>query len=550
MNAKELAGLAENLHSKKAPLNSLHQEIAENFYPERADFTVKRPLGTDFAANLMTSYPVVCRRDLGDQFGTMLRPTATPWFHIARKFSEKAETDNQVREYLEWFQKTMRNAMYDRPSMFTRATKEGDHDFATFGQTCISVELNRWADGLLYRCWHIRDLAWQEDAEGQIGFIARKWKPTMQTLADTFGKDKLDPKYQRVLEKDPYQEANIMHMVLAAEMYDDNARGMPRWSIYWDVDNACVIEAKPIWGRHYVIPRWQTVSSSMFGSQYSYSPAVIAALPDARLIQAMSFTLLEVGEKAANPPLIATKDAIKSDVSVFAGGITWVDKEYDEKLGEVLRPLSQDFRGFNYGLQMAAETRQMIHKAFYLDALAMPERAPEMTAYEVGQRVQQYIRNALPIFEPMEQEYNAALCDETFELMMRNGAFGSPQDWPKKLRGAEVDFRFESPLHEAIEQQKGQKWQEASALISSAVALDQSTAFILNTKTALRDALAGVGVPAVWLNDEDEVDKMVEQQQEQQQQQQLLAAMEQGSNAAANLAGASKDMAQAQSVGA
>jgi hypothetical protein len=36
-----------------------------------------------------------------------------------------------------------------------------------------------------------------------------------------------------------------------------------------------------------------------------------------------------------------------------------------------------------------------------------------MTAYEVGQRVQEYIRNALPIFEPMEMEYNAALCDES-----------------------------------------------------------------------------------------------------------------------------------------
>jgi len=89
MQAKELAELAEDLFGKKSPLNSLHQEIAENFYPERADFTAKRPLGTDFAANLMTSYPVTCRRDLGDQFGTMLRPTARPWF-TARASSQNA----------------------------------------------------------------------------------------------------------------------------------------------------------------------------------------------------------------------------------------------------------------------------------------------------------------------------------------------------------------------------------------------------------------------------------------------------------------------------
>jgi hypothetical protein len=169
-----------------------------------------------------------------------------------------------------------------------------------------------------------------------------------------------------------------------------------------------------------------------------------------------------------------------------------------------------------------------------------------MTAYEVGQRVQEYIRNALPIFEPMEHEYNAALCEETFHLMQRNGAFGSPLDWPKKLRGVEIDFRFESPLHDAIEQQKGQKWQEAQGLLSSALALDQDTGFILDAKTALRDALAGVGVPALWLRDEQEVQAMTQQRAQQQQQQQMLAALEQGSNAAANFAGASKDVAESQ----
>jgi hypothetical protein len=40
------------------------------------------------------------------------------------------------------------------------------------------VELNKLANGLLYRCWHLRDMAWQENEEGKIGFVARKWKPT------------------------------------------------------------------------------------------------------------------------------------------------------------------------------------------------------------------------------------------------------------------------------------------------------------------------------------------------------------------------------------
>ncbi len=36
-------------------------------------------------------------------------------------------------------------------AQFVRATKEGDHDFAAFGQAVIYVDRNRAGDTLLYR---------------------------------------------------------------------------------------------------------------------------------------------------------------------------------------------------------------------------------------------------------------------------------------------------------------------------------------------------------------------------------------------------------------
>lgn len=528
MNAKELRELADNLFGKKMSLTSLHQEIADNFYPERADFTLTRALGTDFAANLMSSYPVTCRRDLGNQFSTMLRPTARPWFHIRRKGEPQNSLD--VQGFLEWFEKVQRRAMYDRAAKFTRATKEGDHDFAAFGQCAISVELNREANGLLYRCWHLRDMCWQENEVGDIGFVARKWKPTLRTVTRMFKNVHED--ITRKVDKAPFEEMQVYHIVVDADMYDDDAGGRPRWSIYFDADHNQILEATPIWGKHYVIPRWQTVS----GSQYSYSPATVCALPDARLIQSMTFTLLEAGEKATNPPIIATKDAVRSDIAIYAGGITWVDQDYDERLGEALRPVTQDLAGFKFGLELNQDTRTLIHKAFYLDTLTLPEQAKDMTAFEVGQRVQEYIRNALPLFEPMEQEYNAAICDETFSLLWRNGAFGAPANWPRDLRsGGEIEFEFESPLHDVIEQQKGQKFQEAQQLIASAVALDPSCQFLPKAEVALRDALHGIGVPATWLNSEAFVQDAKQAQAEQNAQAQRLAAMEQASNVAKNV---------------
>jgi hypothetical protein len=67
------------------------------------------------------------------------------------------------------------------------------------------------------------------------------------------------------------------------------------------------------------------------GSAYAYSPATVVALPDARLLQQITLTLLEAGQKAVDPPWKATSEAIQGGVNSFAGGITWVDPEYDER---------------------------------------------------------------------------------------------------------------------------------------------------------------------------------------------------------------------------
>jgi hypothetical protein len=537
MDAKQLHSLADTMYGKALPLRGLWQELADQFYPERADFTIWRPLGTDFAANLMTSYPIQCRRDLANQFSTMLRPTARPWFHLQMRHEDrKSEQDLDIKRWLQWFEDVQRRAMYDRVALFNRATSEADHDFAAFGQCGLSVELNRARTALLYRTWHLRDMVWQNNEEGMIGTIFRKWKPTAQTLMRTFPKS-VHEKIGELVKKTPFEEVECLHMVVDADMYDDDARGKPRWSIWYDTQNTHVMEAVPIWGKHYIIPRWQTVSSAVYGSQYSFSPATVAALPDARLIQAMTYTLLEAGEKATQPPMVATQDAIKSDVSVYAGGVTWVDAEYDERLGEALRPLTQDFRGFNFGVELNRDTRELILKSFYLDKLTMPQRTQAMTAYEVSQRVQEYIRDALPLFGPMETEYNAALCDETFDLLMRNGAFGNPGNWPKKLRGASLDFTFESPLHDAIEEQKVSKYQQAVQLVSTAIGFDPASAATVDFGKALREALLGSGAPAEWLRSEIEVKDEAARQAQQQRAQQTLASLEQGSKVVQNLGG-------------
>jgi hypothetical protein len=183
-------------------------------------------------------------------------------------------------------------------------------------------------------------------------------------------------------------------------------------------------------------------------------------------------------------------------------------------------------------MEMMRDTRAMITEAFYLNKITLPQPAQEMTAYEVGQRVQEYIRQAMPLFEPMEAEYNGPLCEITFSKMMRAGAFGSPSEIPKELQGENIEFLFESPLHDAVERQKGQRFMEAAEMLGVAINLDPSSANIVDASVAIRDVLSSIGVPAKWQRSETEVRQASEKQAEMQETQQMMAMMDQGANIA------------------
>jgi hypothetical protein len=529
---KCLKDRGEQLFTKRHGLLSLWQEIADNFYPERADFTNIRNLGSEMAAYLVTSSPAIARRDLANAFSSMLRPTAKDWFHTSTNHPDSEDTE--AKQWLEWASGLQKNAMYDRKAQFTRATKEGDNDFAAFGQCVISTELNLKTNTLLYRSWHLRDVAWVEDENGEANTVYRKWKPSAIDLKLMFG-DKIHEKVAKKVAKSPYEEINVWHIVMPTEQYQaiEGAEkiNQPFVSIYLDIDNDHEIE---VVGQHinmYTIPRWATVS----GSQYAHSPATVVALGDARLIQTVTGTLLEAGEKAVNPPMIGVQEALRSDMSMFAGGFTAVDSDYDERLGEVLRPLNMDTSGLRYGMEINGDIREQIMEAFFLNKLSLPPvGGPDMTAYEVGQRVQEYIRNALPLFEPVEAEYNGQLCEKSFELLFRAGAFGDPRNIPQSIQGADIAFTFESPLREATEKAKVGQFMEAQQILAQAISLDPSTALIVNGQKATRDVLEAVA-PSAWLNSESDVEIAAEEQMQAQMERDQLNQMQQGASIAKDL---------------
>jgi hypothetical protein len=188
-------------------------------------------------------------------------------------------------------------------------------------------------------------------------------------------------------------------------------------------------------------------------------------------------------------------------VDLAAGGITWVDREYDERLGEALRPLNLG-RNVGLGVDLLERQRQMLAEAFYLSKINLPQ-SREKTAYETARLVEEYVRNALPLFEPLEDEYNAAVLDAVMSRGLRLGAYGPPDMIPEPLRGRDVRFRFVNPLREAMAKRKVMAFQESVGILSAAAQIKPEALAEVDVNQMLRDALHGAGAPAGWFKSDE-----------------------------------------------
>lgn len=528
--------------SKKANYDQLCQELAYYMYPEKADFTDEIYIGEEFTDHITDPTPMRDCRDLGDQIGTMLR--SGEWFNVA--VNEELMGINSVRRKLDEMTAITRGLLYEGIG-FKRAVSEVDKDFAAFGCGAFSVTLSRDLTRFVYKTWHLRDMAWSTDHDGVIERQYRKWEARASDIYGMFNgvRGATVPKSVMDNMKNGKAEAlhKVYHIVRPNMGIETDYRpqrsipaNVPYIGTYVSSEGEIILE-QPEWELPYVIPRWKTVRT---WGDYPFSPAALTALPHSRMLQRIMLSYIESGEKAVDPPLIATTDAIQSPIDLRSGAVTWVDSEYDERLGAGVRPLD-----LGKNVPLNERMLEMFHEdhkhSWYLSKLNLPDTR-ERTAYEVEQLMNEFIRTASPIFDPLEEEYNTGTLETVVNKALRLGVYGPPESFPEEMQGADIRYTYSNPLREAQERQKVQKYQQAVEVVGIGAQLDPQVALNFDNHTAARQALQGVGVPAEWITDEADVAEAIEQTAQQQQQMQGMEELQQGAAAVNDAAVAAQNV--------
>lgn len=510
------------------------QQLADMYYPNRGGFTFPILAGQEAQTEIYDTTPMQARRGLATAIDGLLKPSTTRWFWMRAK-DEAINENDEAKAWFDAVGDRMWSAIYDPLARFVQHSGAVDNDLAALGLGYLWIGENRNRDGLNFRSIHIGDCAIDENADGQVDtfYVTRKW--TARQAFQRFG-DKAGAKVMEALKEEGGKgKDKIFEFVQAVfpnqerdTRYRDN-KNLPFKNCIVSKADETVIEESGFHEFPVAIPRWEVAP----GEVYPRSPGMMA-LPDSRTLQAMGHTLLVGGQRAVDPPTWVVDDAVLSAVRTFPGGLTVIDAEAARNSGG--KPIGQLEMGANIpvGREMQDDYRKMVGNSFFKEVFSLPQDQT-MTATEVMERKEEFIRTIGPTMGQLENDYIGVIVRRVFGIMMRasvdiNGApiEGGPiPPPPDVLANTEAEFEFMSPIQQARKMIEAHALASAFQLMGPVIQIQPDTVDNIDGDEIVRDLPDMFNTPHKWIRSLDKRDALRQAKQQAMQGQQMLAGGQQ-----------------------
>ena len=151
---------------------------------------------------------------------------------------------------------------------------------------------------------------------------------------------------------------------------------------------------------------------------------------------------------------------------------------------------------------MQNDAREQVWSAFFRNVLQMPDAGPQMTATEVIERREEFLRIIGPVFGRLEADYTGPLIERCFRIMLRSGMFAP---LPAALKGQGIEFEYASPLIRAQKQIEAAGLRKTIEELGPIAQLNPAVLENFDADRIVRDTAEANGLPSAWLVPEDQV---------------------------------------------
>jgi hypothetical protein len=494
------------------------QEILDYVMPRKADVVTLRTKGEKRTEVLFDSTAITANNLLAASLQGTLTSPSLPWFSIKLRDEEI----NENRDVQLWLEDTARR-MYDtfNETNFNTEVHEMYLDLCSIGTGALFVEEGNKGydiDGIHFNCLHIAEYYIQENINGKVDTLYRKYKLTARQAVQEFGEKNVGEKILTAAKEKPDQKFNFIHAVEPTEDYKratgKSSTKLPYHSCHVCEEDKMVVRTGGYNEFPYLVPRWSKATGEIFGRSPSYN-----ALPDIKTLNKAVEIGLKAWAKAIDPPLLVQDDGVIGRVRTTPAGITVVRND------GAVKPLQI---GSNWQITDLKENqlRTAIRQAYYSDQLQLQD-GPQMTATEVQVRYELMQRLLGPTLGRFQTEFLNPLIERVFGIMYRAKALNEA---PSIIGDTKIDIEYVGPLARSQRMEEAVAIERLYQLAMSIGQIDPSIMDNIDHDEAIRMRAKLLGVPKTIMKDINAVNDMREQRammQQAQQQAQLQQAQAQ-----------------------
>lgn len=497
--------------------------LAEFLFPNQSGIflTNNESPGSKRTARLFDSVPVIANHDLATTYHATLTNPATKWSKIRFKNDEL----NNDPESVMWMEKVV-DIIHDQlnESNFDRQISKGYKLFTALATMPLLHEVKKVDgvfDGFKFTALHLSEVSIEENADGEVDTLYRKFKLTAKQALQKWGKSNLSDKIVEAAVEKPNQKFCFIHCIYPRNPKEVqlNSQGLapgkkrPFASVYIEQENGNVIKEDGFYEFPAYVPRWDTMPGEVYGRGPGHN-----ALPDIRTLNRLKDLMLHSLAKAAAPPIFTTMRNVMGTLDLRPNGVN-VLRDVDG-----LREFVPQAR-FDVAQLNVQELQNSIRQAFFIDKLQLPprEQTGEMTAFEIQRRLEQMQRVLGPTISRFASEFLSPLIVRTFKILLREGVLPPAPALVDEL-GLDVEIVFINQLSRAQQMDSLNNIQQWVNDLAGLAQLKPEVLDHINVDGIAKHTAKVRGVPEIAVTNNNEIQQTREQRAEQQAAAQALEA--------------------------
>ncbi len=562
MNIKQIKAEFDQLRQERSTWNTMYQILGEYVSQIKQNFETQ-PTQGDFLVNEIydSTGPFAAHAAASTLMGMLWPGTAGQSIEIVPP-DDLDDESTELTDFYERMTSRLTRAMDDPNANLSLSLDEYMLDQMIFGTSGIGVDKGD-VSKLLYRPYGVKEAYIDEGRNGRVSkcFIFYEW--TVNRTVDEYGLDKVSEKTREKYNGDKGNEKiKILHVVRPRreKKAEKGKLAMAYESLHLEYETDHLIQEDGFHEMPIMFGRFRKLNYEKQGR----SPAM-NALPDIREANALRESVIIATEKALDMPKGVLDDGMLGggviDTSAHAINV------FNASASTGSTPPIFDIGSppdITAALSRLEELKNSIAQHFFIDRLLDFNNETQMTFGEAQIRDQRSSASMTALFSRQIAEVLSPTIERSVNMLWRDGEFGvipgSEEEAVAQAAGKEVEYipdvlieRLErgEEVYQIVYKTKAANAARAEEYMGildimqiciQAMNVDPAVGTRLNLHNAIKELAKIRGVAGGIIRQDDEVEAIQAQQQQQQQQAMMMET-------APAMAGAVKDMAQAEAAG-